>query len=148
LNLRYLEDLLVGTTVALGEVTVDADEMVAFAKRFDPQGFHTDTAAAAASPFGGLVASGWFTGALFMRLYVDEFLADVANLGGLGIDQLQFAYPVRAGDVLSAEILVIEARPSPRKPDRGTLTTTGTMRNQTGDTVLTLSMAARILRRP
>jgi acyl dehydratase len=145
---RYLEDLPVGETIALGTTTVDEAEMIAFGKRFDPQTFHTDPVGALATSFGGVIASGWFTGSLFASLYVSAFLSDVDNLGGLGIDEIRFPHPVRGGDVLSAEILVAEARPSERKPDRGTLKVDGTLRNQDGIVVLTLSISIRVLRRP
>jgi acyl dehydratase len=144
----YLEDLVAGSVTELGTVVVDRDELVAFADRFDPQLMHTDEAAAAQLPFGGIIASGWHTGSMWMRLYVDSVLADLANLGGLGIDELRFPAPVRPGDVLTGAVEVLEARPSPRKPDRGTMVVLGTLHNQHGELVFNLRSATRVARRP
>lgn len=113
----YFESLAAGQVYPLGETTVDETEMLAFARRFDPQPFHVD--AAADSPFGGVIASGWFTAALFMRLYVDAMLADSTSQGSPGGDELRWLAPVRAGDVLSGRITVIETRPSANRVDRG-----------------------------
>ena len=144
----YLEDLVVGSVTELGTVVVDRDELLAFAKRFDPQRIHIDEAAAARSSFGGIIASGWHTGAMWMRLYVDSVLADVANLGGMGIDELRFPAPVRAGDTLTGAAEVLEVRPSPRKPDRGTMVVLGTLHNQRGELVMSLRSPSRVARRP
>jgi acyl dehydratase len=147
-SVLYLEDLVVGSVTDLGSVVVDRDELIAFAERFDPQLMHTDEAAAARSPFGGLIASGWHTGSMWMRLYVDTVVRDVANLGGLGIDKLQFPAPVRPGDILTGAAEVLEARVSPRKADRGTMVVLGTMHNQHGELVFSLRSATRVARRP
>jgi acyl dehydratase len=144
----FLEDLIVGSVTELGSVVVDRDELLAFAERFDPQLMHTDDAAAARLPFGGIIASGWHTGSMWMRLYVDSVLRDVANLGGLGIDELRFPAPVRAGDSLTGAVEVLETRPSPRKPDRGTMVVRGTLHNQHGELVFSLRSATRVARRP
>jgi acyl dehydratase len=144
----YLEDLVVGVVTELGTVSVDRDELVAFAERFDPQRMHTQEAAAAHSPFGGIIASGWHTGSMWMRLYVDSVLADIVNLGGLGIDELRFPAPVRPGDTLTGAVEVLEAHPSQRKPDRGTMVVLGTMHNQNGELVFSLRSATRVARRP
>lgn len=144
----YLEDLVVGSATELGTVVVDRDELLAFANRFDPQLMHTDETAAARLPFGGIIASGWHTGSMWMRLYVDSVLAEVANLGGLGIDELRFPAPVRPGDILTGAVEILEARHSPRKPDRGTMVVRGTMHNQNGELVFGLRSATRVARRP
>jgi acyl dehydratase len=147
-DMRFLEDLVVGSVIELGSVVVDRDELIAFARRFDPQAIHIDEVAAATLPFGGLIASGWHTGSMFMRLYADAFLSQVAILGGLGIDDMHLPRPVRPGDELHGTVEIVEARPSELKPDRGTLVTKGTMRNQDQEVVMTLRPIARIARRP
>ncbi len=146
--MRYLEDTHAGETMELGSVVVDADELLAFARRYDPQPFHVDDAAAAASPFGGVIASGWHTGAMFSRLCVDHFLGAFANLGGQGFSEVSFHTPVRAGDELRGAVEVLEVTPSARKPDRGTLTVRGTLRDREDRTVFTMRMSVRVARRP
>lgn len=146
--MRYLEDVRVGESVELGRVVVDRDEVIAFARRYDPQPFHVDDVAAAQSPFGGVIASGWHTGAMFSRLCVDGFLSEFVNLGGQGFSEVRFLAPVRPGDELRASIEVLEARPSKLKPDRGTLTMLGTLRDPGDQTVFTMRLSVRIARRP
>ena len=133
--------------MTLGNVRMEREAMLAFARRWDPQGFHVDETAAAASSFGGLIASGLHTLSAFMRLYTDHWLLGVANLGGQGIDDIRFTVPVRPGDTLTALFTVAEVRPSERRPDRGTVTTEGAMRNERGETVMTLTMRTRVARR-
>lgn len=115
----YFEDIVVGESTTLGQVTADRDEMVSFAQRYDPQPFHTDPDAAAASHFGGLIASGWYTASLCMRVLVEELLADSAALGALGLEELQWPAPVRPGDVLEISNEVLEKRPSESRPSTG-----------------------------
>jgi acyl dehydratase len=147
-RVRYLEDARVGESVELGSVVVDRDEVIAFARRYDPQPFHVDDAAAAQSPFGAIIASGWHMGAMFSRLCVDGFLSEFVNLGGQGFSEVRFLAPVRPGDELRASIEVLEARPSRRKSDRGTLTVLGTLRDREDRTVFTIRMSVRVARRP
>ncbi|GAA4889130.1 MaoC family dehydratase [Streptomonospora salina] len=132
---RYLEDYTAGEAVDCGEIAVTADEIVEFAGRYDPQAFHVDPDAAADGPFGGLIASGWHTTALMMRLYVDHYLSPKASLGGPGVDELRWTEPVRPGDTLSMRAEVLESRPSSSKPDRGLLRTRVELANQHGRTV-------------
>jgi acyl dehydratase len=143
----YLEDLVVGSVTDLGTVVVDREELVAFAERFDPQRMHIDEEAAARSPFGGIIASGWHTASIWNRLFVDNLIGGIANLGGVGIDELRFHAPVRAGDMLTGAGEILEARPSPRKPDRGTMVVLGTLRNQHAELVMSLRGITRIARR-
>jgi acyl dehydratase len=146
--MRYLEDLVVGVPMAIGSVAIERDAMVRFAVEFDPQPMHLDERTAADSAFGELIASGIYTCGLWTRLYVEHSQHDVANLGGMGIDELRFPAPVRAGDVLRGSATVTAARPSERRLDRGTITTRGEMVNQSGLTVMTLVSRARIAKRP
>jgi acyl dehydratase len=144
----YLEDLAVGERYAGGTATVDLAAIKAFAGAFDPQPFHLDEAAAAASIFGRLVASGWHTMALTMRLLVEGELRSLWGLVGLGADELRWPRPVVPGDVLSVEWEVVEVRPSTSKPDRGTARLRVTTRNQRSETVLTLVTTILLPRRP
>lgn len=116
------EDLTPGRVFDLGETVVDRDEMVAFARRFDPQPFHLDEAAGRASIFGRLAASGWFTAGLWMRAYVDGVLARADSLGSPGGEELAWPAPVFAGDVLRASMEVVGARRSRSRPEMGLVT--------------------------
>ncbi len=113
------EDLTPGRVFDLGTTVVDRDEMVAFARRFDPQPFHLDEAAAAESLFKGLAASGWFTAGIWMRLYVDEVLNKATSLGSPGGEDIAWPAPVFAGDELRATMEILEARLSKSRPGLG-----------------------------
>jgi acyl dehydratase len=115
----YFEDLTTGRVFDLGTTVVDHDEMVAFARRFDPQPFHVDEEAGKASIFGGLAASGWFTASLWMRAYYDSVLARAASLGSPGGEEIVWPAPVFAGDELRAVMEVVEARRSRSRPNLG-----------------------------
>lgn len=132
----YLEDLRPGATIELGTCTVSEEEIIAFARAYDPQPFHIDPAAAAATPFGGIIASGWHTCALTMRLMVDNLLLRSASLGSPGIEQLRWTKPVRPGDTLSARVTVLEVRASQSRPDRGTVKIRTEVHNQHGEQVM------------
>ncbi|MEU7608633.1 MaoC/PaaZ C-terminal domain-containing protein [Micromonospora sp. NPDC049204] len=123
----FFEDLVPGLTVDLGVVTVDGDEMVAFARRFDPQWYHVDADLAGASRHGGLIASGFYTVSLFMRAYVDHLLSRAAADASPGLEELRWLAPVRAGDRLAVRVDVMGARPSSARPGLGTVSLTGTM---------------------
>ncbi|MFI7435673.1 MaoC/PaaZ C-terminal domain-containing protein [Micromonospora haikouensis] len=123
----FFEDLTPGRTFDLGEIRVDGAEMVAFARRFDPQWYHVDAERAAASHHGGLIASGFYTVSLFMRAYVDHVLARAAADASPGLEELRWLAPVRAGDRLAARLDVMGARPSTARPGLGTVSLTGTM---------------------
>ncbi|MEF8853069.1 MAG: MaoC family dehydratase [Haloarculaceae archaeon] len=105
--MRQFADVSVGETDSFGSYEVTAAEVVEFAERYDPQPFHTDPEAAAETPFGGLVASGWHTAAMTMRLLVENFLSDVATRGALGVDDLRWRAPVRPGQTLTVETEVL-----------------------------------------
>jgi acyl dehydratase len=132
------EDFEPGQVYELGTKTVTEDEIVAFAREFDPQPFHTDPEAAKESVFGGLIASGWHTGAMWMRLYVDSMLGAATAQGSPGIEELRWLAPVRPGDTLHGRLTVLETMPSERRPDRGTVRIRGEMVNQDGVTVLSM----------
>ena len=119
--------------------------MLAFAKQFDPQPMHVDPVAAAQGPFGGLIASGWHTSGLMMRLFVDHYLSSVASLASPGVDELKWLQPVRPGDTLRIRVTVTEARRSRSKPDRGIVRTFIEVLNQRGETVSTIN-AMNLLR--
>ena len=144
----YFEDFAAGQTYALGDRTLERDELVEFATAFDPQPFHVDDAAADQSIYGGLIASGWHTGSIYMRLLCDGLLLRVASMGSPGIDELRWLGPVRPGDTLSATLRIDGVRASKSKPDRGIVTTIGEVRNQHGDLVLTVTSPLMVRRRP
>lgn len=116
---RYFEDYVEGTVREFGPAAISEEEIIAFGKQFDPQPFHTDPEAAKDSIFGGLIASGWHTAAVTMRILVEKYLSDVASLGSPGVEELRWLKPVYPGDQLSARVTVIETRRSRSKPDRG-----------------------------
>ena len=127
----YFEDYLPGArTEHPATVTVDQTDVIDFAEQFDPQYFHVDPDRAADGPFKGLIASGWHTAGLMMRLYADQYLSKVASLGGPGVDELRWLAPVRPGDVLRLRTEVLEARVSQSKPDRGLVRTRTELLNQ------------------
>jgi acyl dehydratase len=129
----YLEDLRVGQRFASGTHLVDEEQIKAFARQFDPQPFHLDAEAAATAFFGGLVASGWHTAAITMRLLVTSGLPIAVVVGAGG--EISWPKPVRPGAVLQVESEILELRPSRSRPDRGTVTVRSETRNQSGETV-------------
>ena len=135
---RYFEDYLVGSVHEFGSIAVEQDEVIAFAKRFDPQVFHTDPESATNTIFNGLIASGWHTAGLMMRLFADHFLSKVASLGSPGVDELRWNKPVRPGDELSVRVTVLEARSSRTKPDRGIVHSFIEVMNQNRDVVMSM----------
>ena len=144
---RYFEDYVEGDVHSFGSVAVEADEIIEFAKRYDPQAFHTDPEAAKRTPFRGLIASGWHTVGLMMRLYVEHYLTHIASLASPGIDELRWLKPVRPGDTLSVRVTVLKATPSRSKPDRGAVTSFIEVFNQAGEAVMTLRAVNMIARR-
>jgi len=130
------EDFAVGQVHDLGSVVVEEAEVLAFAERYDPQPFHTDPVAAAASPFGGLIASGWHTCAMFMRLYVDRLLAGSTSQGSPGVEELRWLAPVRPGMRLTGTVRVLDVAASTRRPGRGTVTTDSELVAEDGTVVL------------
>jgi acyl dehydratase len=146
--MRYFEDFQVGEVVELGRKRLTAEEIVSFAREFDPQPFHVDEDAAARSPYGGLIASGWHTAAVFMRLFVEGVLVESASLGSPGVEELRWLHPVRPGDELTGVVRVVDVRPSERNPRRGTVTTESEVLNQHGDVVMRMRARGFFARRP
>jgi acyl dehydratase len=145
----YLEDLSPGQIVEAGPVTVTEADCIAFARQFDPQPFHTDSAAAKDSMFQGLALSGWHTAALSMRMLVDSPLAKMANgLVGIEVRSMRWPRPARPGDTLKVTVEVLETKPSRSRPGWGTALLHWTTRNQTGESVLELDNVAWVARRP
>ena len=142
---RYLEDFVEGAVHELGPITITEDEIMRFGKQFDPQLFHTDPVAARDTVYGGLIASGWHTCGLFMRLFVEHYLPGPASLGSPGVDELRWLKPVRPGDELTLRITVHKVKPSRSKPDRGVLFSFCEMVNQDRDVVATM-MAMNLIR--
>jgi acyl dehydratase len=132
---QYLEDYAVGQIYWSGRTHVDKEEMIAFAKKFDPQFHHLDEVAALNSPFKGLAASGWHTAAMTMQLMVDGEFRPAGGILGVGFDQLSWSRPVRPGDELRVKSEVLEVRPSKSKPDRGMIRVKNTTLNQNNEVV-------------
>jgi acyl dehydratase len=135
---RYFEDYVPGSVHEFGSIAVEQDEVIAFARRFDPQVFHTDPELSKRTIFGGLIASGWHTAGLMMRLFADHYLSKVASLGSPGVDELRWKVPVRPGDELSIRITVLETKRSRSKPDRGTVRSFIEVINQNREVVMTI----------
>lgn len=131
----YLEDIAVGQVYGSRLITVDAESIKAFAAAFDPQPFHLDDDAAGRSFFQSLVASGWHTAALTMRLLVESEFRPVGGLIGAGVDELRWPAPVRPGDTLQVRGEVLDVRPSRSRPQQGIVRTRITTSNQHGEAV-------------
>lgn len=145
---RYFEDFVPGSTHEFGPAVVDEAEIIEFARRYDPQPIHTDPEWARTGPFGGLIASGWHTTAMMMRLLVEQYLPSAASLASPGIDELRWLRPVRPGDELRVRVTVIETRPSASKPDRGLLRSKIEVFGTGGSAVMTMIALNMIRRRP
>jgi acyl dehydratase len=146
--MRYFEDFAEGQVYELGEANLSEAEILEFARKFDPQPFHVDPDAAKRSMYGGLIASGWHTGSLYMSLMVRGLLRDSSSLGSAGIDELRWLKPVRPGDRLWARLTVTSVRPSAKRADRGTVFTLGEMLNQAGERVFFVRSSGMFGRRP
>lgn len=144
----YWEDFPVGQQRDFGAMPVRREAVIEFARQFDPQPFHVDDAAASASLFGGLCASGWHTCAMAMRMMCDDYLLDSASLGSPGIDNLRWLKPVFPGDTLSVRLEVLEARPMASRPQVGLVRSRWTVCNQHADAVLTMEGWGMFRRRP
>ena len=144
---RYFEDFTVGSVYEFGSITVTEPQFIAFARQFDPQVMHTDPVAAARGATGGLIASGWHTIALMMRMYADGFLPS-NGLPAPGVDEVRWLKPVRPGDTLRMRVTIKEARTSQSKPDRGIIRPFSEVLNQRDEVVLTVLPINLVRRRP
>ena len=137
-DVRYFEDYVPGLVVDCGSFTVGQAEIVDFARRYDPQPFHVDPEAAAAGPYGGIIASGWQTASLVMRQLVERFISPESGLGAAGVDEIRWPRPVRPGATLHVRGSVLEARLSRSKPDRGIVRTLMEATNADGEVAMTM----------
>ena len=145
---RYFDDLKAGERFVTGEWALDEAEIVAFARKFDPQPIHLDVAGAADGPYGGLIASGFQTMALGFRLFYELGVINEACIGGPGIDAVRFHRPARPDDHIHAVATVAEIRLSRSKPDRGYVRMAYDVRNQRDEPVLSYEIVHILLRRP
>ncbi len=144
----YLEDFTLGASFELGSHTVTREEIVRFAQEFDPQSFHVDEEAANRSSFGGLVASGWHTASLAMRLLVDGLAGRIHSLGSPGVDHMRWLVPMRPGDTVRLVVEIAEIKLSTSKPDRGTIWLDEKLYNQKNELVMTKRSLGIIKRKP
>jgi acyl dehydratase len=145
---RYFEDYQPGAVFAAGGIPVGEADIIEFASRYDPQPMHTDAAAAAHGAFGGLIASGWHTAALMMRLFASHFLSPASSIASPGLDELRWLKPVRPGDVLSLRVTILEARRSRSRPEQGIIRSFVEVLNQRGEAVMSLKPISMIRCRP
>lgn len=132
----YWEDFPVGKVTEFGGIMLTQEDIVRFAKEFDPQPFHVDEDAAKQSMFGGVIASGWHTCALAMRMMCDAYLLESASLGSPGVENIRWLKPVRPGDTLRVRSVVLEARPLESKPHIGLVRNRWEVLNQNGEEVM------------
>jgi acyl dehydratase len=144
----WWEDFKVGERIEMGGHTFGADEIIGFARQFDPQPFHTDLAAAKDSVFGGLIASGWHTCAVGMRLTVESHVNRTKSLGSPGLENIRWLKPVRAGDTIRYSRVVLESRASASRPDVGLVKSRWEAINQDGELVMTMEGWGMFGRRP
>ena len=144
----YFEDFFPGQEIPLGTRTVSEEEIIAFATQFDPQPFHVDHDAAAASMFGGVIASGWHTCSMMMRMVVDGLMAKASSMGSPGVDKVRWILPVRAGDTLTVTYLTTAVKASASRPDRGVVWSAWRAVNQDGKLVCTIEGMGMFGRRP
>jgi acyl dehydratase len=145
---QYFEDFAVGQVFGSGHMRIDTDRIKSFAVEFDPQPFHLDEAAAQATVFGGLAASGWHTAALTMRLLVDSEFKPAGGIVGAGFEELRWPRPVRPGDELRVESEIVEIRPSKSRPERGLVKVRTTTLNQSDEPVQIFVANLLVVRRP
>jgi acyl dehydratase len=140
----YFEDYVEGATSQYGEITLTAEEIMEFARRYDPQPIHVDPEYAARGPFSGLIASGWHTAGVMMRLLADHFISHVASMASPGVDEIRWLIPVRPGDTLSIRVTVLETRRSRSKPDRGIVRSLVEVLNQNKEVVMSLKPVSMV----
>ncbi len=148
LDLLYFEDFPVGEVFAFGDTLITAEDIVEFASQWDPQPFHVDAEAAKASQIGELIASGWHTGSLTMRMMCDAYLLRTASEGAPGIEEMRWLKPVRPGDRLSVRRTTLASRPSRSRPGIGIVEFLYEVINQHGEAAMTLKSAGFVRLRP
>lgn len=148
MNEKYLEDLHVGDRFGSDTLEVTEESIIAFARDFDPQPFHLDATAAERSVFKGLVASGWHTAAMSMKLFVTGEMRVAGGSVGLGVDELRWPRPVKPGDTLRLQTEILDIRPSKSKPDRGVIRIRNVTINQRDEVVQTFTASVLVRRRP
>jgi acyl dehydratase len=149
MGIRYFEDFHVGDIIDLGATpVVTAGEIIAFARQFDPQPFHLDAERARDSIFGQIVASGWHTGSLLMRLLVDGLINQTISMGSPGVDEIRWLRPLRPGDALHARFIVLETTPSKSRPNMGIVRSRCELFNQDDELIMTLVGVHFVGRRP
>jgi acyl dehydratase len=146
--MKYFEDFETGAELDCGSRRVTKEEIVAFAREFDPQPFHIDEAAAAKSPYGGVIASGWHSCAICMRMAVDAVLGDSASMGSPGVDKLRWLKPLRADTVVSAKLKLLDKKTSGSRPDRGRLTVAFQLSDAEGELLMDFVTIVIMGRRP
>jgi acyl dehydratase len=144
----YFEDFYPGQDIDLGTRSVSEEEIIAFAQAFDPQPFHVDREAAAQSIYGGVIASGWHTCSMMMRMVVDGLMAKASSMGSPGLDGVRWLAPVRAGDTLNVHYQTVKVKASASKPDRGVVWSKWVAINQHGEAVCTVEGMGMFGRRP
>ena len=148
-HMIYFEDLIVGAETEFGTYDVTREEVLEFARKYDPQPFHLSDEAAAKTHFGRLAASGWHTAAMTMAVIARRVIdQQQAGLGSPGIDELRWKKPVYPGDTLHVFGKILEATPSRSRPDIGSFRAQNTVKNQDGDVVMTFISIVLIRRRP
>jgi len=143
----YWEDFYQGQVRESGGYSLSEQEIIEFARKYDPQPFHTDKDKAQQSYFGGLIASGWQTASLCMRMICDVYLLEAASLGSPGVDEVRWVKPVRPGDTLHLKTTVLETRASTSRPDMGTVRSRSEVYNQNGELVMHMSGVGMFRRR-
>ena len=141
------EDIAVGSTFDIGPYVVSREEILAFSRQYDPQPFHLDDGRAEESSYGGVIASGWQTGAIAQRLLVTGFLNGAASMGSPGLEALRWRKPVRPSDELRLRLSIVSKEPSPKHPDRGIVDAEHELLNQKNELVMSFRIRIMIARR-
>lgn len=144
---RFFEDYVEGATYSYGHLGVTEQEIIDYALQFDPQAIHVDPGYARGGPFGGIIASGWHTAGLMMRMFADHYLTHNASLASPGIDEVRWPAPLRPGNQVRLRVTTAEARPSKSKPDRGLIFTDAALLTQDDVAVMTLRAMNMVARR-
>ncbi|MCX7381641.1 MAG: MaoC family dehydratase [Alphaproteobacteria bacterium] len=145
---RWFDDIKPGDTADFGDHLMTEEAIIAFARDYDPQPFHIDREAAKSSVFGGIIASGWHTGSVVMRLMVDHYISPGSFMGSPGLDELRWIVPVRPGDRLRVRVTVTETIPSRSKPDRGIVRSVTETFNHKGEMVMSSRGMVMVMRQP